>query len=342
MTEKRRKEKKKGKKKIKKFLIPSSPFPPPPSRFQFVSRLCVAINHPHSVLSKLVLSSNLLTSHSASHLSSTLSASSSLTELRLASNPIGDSGFTALIRALMNPDGSGSKRLKILDVEECGLGDDSAEALGSMLVSSRNVELEDVYLGRNKITAVGAKALSRGYSTAKKVQHVRLGGCPIGDEGVTVICRAISNAKHIRSVWFGACDLTPKCAPALQNLLSTGWDGNKQLEEVWLGGNDIREEGAIALATSLKWTAAPNSPTNNKLQRIYVGNNNISSQGCLELANAVASNPYLISCGLIGNPGLSDNVRSSLEANQKRNMAIAQASKKEGISVEAVFASNKW
>jgi Ran GTPase-activating protein (RanGAP) involved in mRNA processing and transport len=300
---------------------------------QFVSMLAPALANSQSVITKLALSSNHFTARSAIALSAALAAAptSPLTDLRVASNNLGDDAVENLLRS------AASANVGIVDVEECGLTDRVGMALEA-IVNSTKCSLEDVYLGRNDISSVGAGSVGRACAANPKLHHVRLGGCPIGDEGVQALSDSLATASHIKSLWLGACDLSSACSPSLARLLQI-WDPRRQLEEIWLGGNSLDDEAAVRIAQILhRSTKSLDSSNLCRMARVYLTNNSIGTAGCEALVAAVESNPLVLSCALSGNPGFSSSVRTRLDGFHKRNFDIASKSKKSGETVEELFA----
>jgi len=285
------------------------------------------------VITKLALSSNHLTARSAIALSAALAATptSPLTDLRVSSNNLGDDGVETLLRS------AASANVGIIDVEECGLTNRVAMTLEA-IVNSSTCSLEDVYLGRNAISSFGAASVGRACAMNPKMQHVRLGGCPIGDEGVQALSDSLATASHIKSLWLGACDLSPACSPSLARLLQV-WDPRRQLEEIWLGGNSLDDEVAVRIAQILhRPTRLLDSSNVCRIARVYLTNNSIDTVGSEALIAAVQSNPLVLSCALSGNPGFTSSVRTRLDELHKRNFDLATKSKKSGENVEALFA----
>ncbi len=100
-----------------------------------------------------------------------------LSELRLASNHLGDWGAAPLLEALA----SGCCPLRWLDLSGCGLTEQCAPGLLAALESSR--QLQVLKLGWSSLGLRGAKALAAGLQANSSLRELHLPWSGIGDCG---------------------------------------------------------------------------------------------------------------------------------------------------------------
>ncbi|XP_064419093.1 NACHT, LRR and PYD domains-containing protein 3-like [Latimeria chalumnae] len=185
-----------------------------------------------------------LTAGCCEELSSVLSTNSSLMELDLEGNNLGDSGVKHLSAGLRDPN----CKLQTLGLQECGLKAGCCEDLFSVL--STNSSLTELNLSGNNLGDSGVKHLSAGLRD--------------------------SNCK-IQKLVLVVCDLTSGCCEALSSVLST----NSSLTELYLSDNNLGDSGVKHLSAGLR---DPNCKLqtlciNSSLTVLYLSNNNLGDSG---------------------------------------------------------------
>ncbi|XP_064419082.1 NACHT, LRR and PYD domains-containing protein 3-like, partial [Latimeria chalumnae] len=180
-----------------------------------VKRLSAGLRNPNCKLQNLWLEQCGLTAGCCEDLSSVLSTNSSLTELDLMLNNLGDSGVKCLSAGLRDPN----CKLQKLLLWGCGLTAGCCEDLSSILSTNSSLmvlDLSDNYLGDS-----GVKRLSAGLRDPNcKLQTLRLRDC----------------------------DLTAGCCEDLSSVLST----NLSLMELDLGHYKLGDSGVKRLSTGLR------------------------------------------------------------------------------------------
>ncbi|XP_064424407.1 NACHT, LRR and PYD domains-containing protein 12-like [Latimeria chalumnae] len=243
-------------------------------------------------------------------LSSILSTNSSLMELDLGWNKLGDSGVKRLSAGLRDPN----CKLQALRLWECCLTAGCCEDLSYVL--STNSSLTDLYLGYNNLGDLGVKCLSAGLRDPNcKLQKLRLWQCDLtagcckdlssvlstnsslmvlylsknnlGDSGVKHLSAGLRDPNcKLHTLWLWQCDLTAGCCKDLSSVLST----NSSLMELDLGGNNLGDSGVKRLSAGLR-------DPNCKLQKLVVSSNGLSPTMEAELREISESKPGLeISC----------------------------------------------
>ncbi|KAM9772486.1 NACHT, LRR and PYD domains-containing protein 3-like isoform 1-T3 [Syngnathus typhle] len=188
-----------------------------------------------------------LSKKSCEALASVLSSPSSLRELNLSDNDLGDDGLEALAAGLAKPQCA----LQVLKLEECKLSKKSCEALASVLSSPGS--LSELDLGDNDLRDYGLEALAAGLAKPQCTLQV------------------------LRLKW---CNLSKKSCEALASVLSSPGS----LRKLNLSRNDLGDDGVEALAAGL---AKPQCI----LQVLRLKKCNLSKKSCEVLAKALWSNP---------------------------------------------------
>ncbi|XP_035768512.1 NLR family CARD domain-containing protein 3-like [Neolamprologus brichardi] len=147
---------------------------------------------------KALLSVCNLSERSCQALSSVLtSQASSLKELDLSNNSLGDSGVILLSAALKSPH----CELDTLRLSVCNLSETSCEALSSVL-GSQCSSLKELDLSDNDLKDSGVKHLSVCVKSSYcKLETLSLSGCLITQEACTSLASALSsNSSHLREL----------------------------------------------------------------------------------------------------------------------------------------------
>jgi len=221
------------------------------------SVICAAVGQ-SEVLRYLSMANNNITSAAACQtIGAMLHANTTLVGLKLPNNPIGQ-GVTYFAEALAL-----NTSLVVLDLTNCGLGDEGAEALAAAL--AHNKTLTTLALGQNSITEVGAQllaqalhgdavlstlelqenpiktegavALAKVMSTNSSLLHLNLAGCRIGDEGVVRLLGSVAAnvATSLRTLILKDNFISANAGEAIVDALQR----NQTLTNVDLRGSQI-------------------------------------------------------------------------------------------------------
>jgi len=131
-----------------------------------------------------------LTASGCIQLAEALHKNSSLQELILARNNIGEQGLAALCTALV--------RLQILSLSDCGLSGTNCGTMLSTLLSTSSalklLRLED----NTALDAEFMNALSPGLALASSLQELHVRGCPLRSEGITTLFKNLpASVTHL-------------------------------------------------------------------------------------------------------------------------------------------------
>ncbi|XP_072891689.1 NACHT, LRR and PYD domains-containing protein 3-like [Hemitrygon akajei] len=193
-----------------------------------------ALRNPECKIQKLWLGYVGLTDSGAEDLASALSTKSSLTELDLSCNKLGDSGVKLVSVALRNPE----CKIQKLELVGVGLTDSGAEDLASAL--STKPSLTELDLSNNELGDSGVKLVSAALRNPEcKIQKLWLESVGLTDSGAEDLASALSTKPSLTELDLGLNSLTDRSVPALRRLILT----LPSLEWIWLRGNWFTETG---------------------------------------------------------------------------------------------------
>jgi len=224
------------------------------------------------VLHSLDLSDNNLTVASAASLGQLLAArTSEVRELRLAHNRLSDSGAAALALGLQR----NTSLLKL------SLGHNGIRARGVQEIASAlalHESLAELSLADNALQGpVGCEAIRQLLTHARSLQQLPLGGNKLGVQIFATLGELkppphpTSRLVRLRSLGLErTASGLAGCHAAILIAAS-----QLALEQLYLGGNRLRDDAAVALATSLR--------SNRTLLRLGLDNNLIGDEGARTL-----------------------------------------------------------
>ncbi len=144
----------------------------------------------NSSLTELNLSGNNIGDHGATGLAGALKKNTSLRELNLFGNNIGDVGAAGLAGALDE-----NSSLTWLDLSANKIGDDGTTALARAL--QKTTSLTVLVLSHNKIGDDGAYSLADALKKNTSLKWLNLSRNNIGDDGVTRVARALNENTRL-------------------------------------------------------------------------------------------------------------------------------------------------
>ncbi|KAF9276164.1 hypothetical protein BGZ68_010214 [Mortierella alpina] len=238
----------------------------------------------------------------ALELCKSLKNNSTLRELHLAGNSIGDSGARAISEALKT-----NSTLIILDLVGNSIKDDGARALSEALkinltltsldlrsnligydgflilfeVARTNPTMTTLDLRGNLIVDNSALAFSDALRTNSTMLTLDLYHSSVGDQGARVLAVAVKTYSTITALDLGSNYIGDNGTVALAGALKT----NTSLITLDLRVNSIGDSGALALSEALK--------TNSTLTVLNLGWNFIKDSGVLALSKALKINSSL-------------------------------------------------
>ena len=194
---------------------------------------------------------------------------STITEVNLDDNNIGDTGATALAEAL-----KGNSTFKYLYLGKNNIGDRGAIALAEAL--KVNSTITNVNLYDNNIGATGARALAEALNVNSTITAISLNDNNIGDTGARALAEALNVNSTITDVSLGNNNIGDIGATALAESLKV----NLTIIYIELNNNNIGNEGAIALARALREAhQLQRSGQNQESRTLDLVNNNYTAEG---------------------------------------------------------------
>ncbi|XP_064157096.1 NACHT, LRR and PYD domains-containing protein 3-like isoform X21 [Anguilla rostrata] len=226
---------------------------------------------------KAILNSCYLTEKSCDIVASALqSSNSTLRDLDLSYNNLGDSGVKLLCAGLMSPN----SKLQRLGLNNCNLTEKSCDIVASALQSS-NSTLRDLDLSYNNLRDSGVKLLCAGLMSPNcKLGRLDLSCNNLGDSGVKLLCAGLMSPNcKLQSLGLGWCNLTEGCCDVLASVLRSP---HSELSDLELRDNELQDSGVTALSAGLE-------DPHCKLQRLGLNSCNLTEKSCDIVASALQS-----------------------------------------------------
>ena len=243
-------------------------------------KIARALQHANNIR-KFGMERNSIGFEAANDIAAVLFHNTKLQVLGLSDNNLQTQGAIIIAKALQN-----TTTLTKFGIRNNSISCDAAESIASVLF--RNIQVREVYLGRNNFQAVGVMKIARALQGTTSLTEFDMEYTNIGNA-----------ARYVSSVLF--------C--------------NTEVKVVCLDGNNLQAEGAIKIAKGLrkatkliKLSMSNNNISKNaakavaivlscntNLQELYLGRNNLCSVGAIEIANALQNTATLIKLGLEDN-----------------------------------------
>nr|XP_023018802.1 LOW QUALITY PROTEIN: ran GTPase-activating protein 1-like [Leptinotarsa decemlineata] len=228
-------------------------------------------------LTELDLSDNAFGPIGVEGLASLLRSSScyALEELKLNNNGLGITGGKLLASALTDCYNCSKKdgkplALKVFIAGRNRLENEGAKALASVFKMIGT--LEEIAMPQNGIYHPGISALSDAFTHNTNLQVLNLNDNTIGPKGAAAIASALPNLQNLREINFGDCLLKTKGAVLLADALK---NAHSKLEELTLGFNEIKRQGALRIVESMA--------NKNKLKSLILDGNQFGEDGKEEI-----------------------------------------------------------
>ncbi|XP_056657036.1 ribonuclease inhibitor isoform X3 [Monodelphis domestica] len=229
------------------------------------------LQNPACKIQKLSLQNCSITGASCELIPALLRTKSTLKDLQLSDNHLGDEGVRLLCEGLLDPQCSMEK----LELEYCEFTTASCEALSSVLKAKGS--LQELTLNNNELGDAGVALLCQGLLDPNcKLQMLRLEGCGITSAG----CKELSTVLQTKESLLELCLGENKLGDAgLAQLCEGILSPSCRLQTLWLWECDISAEGCQALARVLK-----SKPSLKKTSLIC---NQLGDEGAQQLCQAL-------------------------------------------------------
>nr|XP_023501716.1 NACHT, LRR and PYD domains-containing protein 14 isoform X4 [Equus caballus] len=214
------------------------------------------LRHPNCKLQKLRLRF-LSFPDGCQDISRSLTHNQNLMQLNLKGSDIGDNGVKSLCEALKRP--------------EC--------------------KLQNLTLRRCHFTALSSEHLSSSLLHNKSLTHLDLGSNQLQDDGVKLLCDVFRHPScNLQDLELMGCVLTSACCLDLSSAILN----NPNLRSLYLGNNDLQDDGVKILFEALRH---PNC----NIQRLRLEYCGLTSLCCQDLSSTLSSNQRLIKINLTQN-----------------------------------------
>lgn len=271
-----------------------------------IAHLCEGLRQSRCNLHKLELDQTSLTGSCCADLASVLSTITSLIELSLRHNALGDTGLRRLCEGLKHP----GIRLQKLDLCHCSLTGACCADLSFALCG--NPSLTELNLSRNEMGDSGLMQLCHGLkhpecrieklwlvsctlsgscgaalasvlSTSQTLTTLCLGENELGDSAVMQLCEGLTEPGcKIQTFDLWLCSLTASCCPGLASALM----GSSSLTELTLSNNKLGDSGLRLLCDGLRHPDC-------KVQSLYLDSIGLTDDCTADLCSALATNEAL-------------------------------------------------
>jgi Ran GTPase-activating protein (RanGAP) involved in mRNA processing and transport len=203
--------------------------------------------------------------------------------LDLCKQGLGVAGCKAVTAAL-----AGNTVVRSLLLGTNGIGDEGAAAVADLVSVNRTLEV--VYLGCNGIGATGVERLATAVAGSPTVSGLWLKRNPICAGGLRAVAELVRSGAAVRTL-----DLV-NAAPgelALLDVITAVAEGPNAIECLYLGGNALGVEAALALVRLLG--------ANQNLRGLFLNVNRLGDAGARVLAEGLSRNRGLRALGLASN-----------------------------------------
>lgn len=243
-------------------------------------------------IATLNLSHNDFTETAAQALCAGLKGNRTVTDLRLSGNKLGHPGGMALADLLQT-----NAALQRIDASNCELDTAALVALATVLRDNSSLRVLDVSRPLAKtIMDEHISHFARMLKVNTSLVELDLSKARMGDKGLQLLSEELFRAGPASALLvLKACGnaiglVEEDCVRALMQLLSAD---TCRLQELHLGSNSLRDEGALKLSEVIV--------ASKRLTRLDVSSNGITSRGLCAIARAVMDHPEIAEMDLWGN-----------------------------------------
>ena len=251
-----------------------------------------------------------ITVRAADNIAEAIANNPLLEHVDLGCNRLGSRGVVKLAGGLKM-----LRHLKTLGLNDNGIEEDAAKHIAEVI--NNNTGLETLDLDNNKLNGVGVKNLSKSIQRHSNFKHLLLGNNDITDEAVDDLTSVIINNRSLEVLNIERINCTSVGIISLTNAMKhlhnltkldsnfnliskEAADGiaevisnNREMETLWLCGNDLKDEGISKVASALKKIHC--------VKHLRLAFNNITEEAAGDIAEAIANNPLLEHVDLGGN-----------------------------------------
>ena len=277
------------------------------------------------------MQNNHFTKEAAESISAVLFHNTKLQQLWIGGNDIQTEGAIKVAKSLRR-----TTHLTVFDMQNNNITKEAADDIATVL--SQNPKLQQLWIGGNILESAGAVKIAKSLNNMNDLVVFDMENTNITGEAVEDIATVLFHNAKLQQLWLGRNSLFTsgaiKIAKSLQNItdlsvfdfrnnsiaegaandIATVVFSNAKLEQLWLGGNNLKTVGSIkimkALQISIHLTvfdmrnnniteeAADDIATvllyNMKLQQLWLGGNSLQTSGAIKIAKSLQHMIYLV------------------------------------------------
>ncbi|CAO2583846.1 Ribonuclease inhibitor [Lemmus lemmus] len=247
-------------------------------------------------------------------ISSAIQANSTLTELSLCTNELGDAGVCLVLQGLRNP----TCKIQKLSLQNCSLTEAGCRVLPDVLRSLPT--LRELHLSDNPLGDAGLKLLCEGLLDPQcRLEKLQLEYCnltatsceplasvlrakadfkelvlsnnDLHEAGVQMLCQGLKDSTcQLESLKLENCGITSANCRDLSDILAS----KASLQQLDLGSNKLGNAGIAALCSGLLLPSC-------RLKTLWLWECDITAEGCKDLCRVLRTKQSLKELSLAGN-----------------------------------------
>nr|CCG20363.1 Ran GTPase activating protein 2 [Solanum tuberosum] len=236
-----------------------------------------------SNLKFLNLSDNALGEKGVRAFGKLLQSQTNLEELFLMNDGISQEAANAVSKLVPS-----TEKLKVLHFHNNMTGDEGAVAIAEIV--KRSPLLEDFRCSSTRVGSEGGSVLCEALGMCSHLKKLDLRDNMFGPEVGLVLCKALSKHENLTEIYLSYLNLEDEGAIAIANTLK---DSAPSLAVLEMAGNDITAEAASAIASCIA--------AKQLLAKLSLGENELKDEGAIQIAKALEGHSHLIEVDLSSN-----------------------------------------
>nr|CCG20339.1 Ran GTPase activating protein 2 [Solanum sparsipilum] len=236
-----------------------------------------------SNLKFLNLSDNALGEKGVRAFGKLLQSQTNLEELFLMNDGISQEAANAVSELVPS-----TKKLKVLHFHNNMTGDEGAVAIAEIV--KRSPLLEDFRCSSTRVGSEGGSVLCEALGMCSHLKKLDLRDNMFGPEVGLVLCKALSKHENLTEIYLSYLNLEDEGAIAIANSLK---DSAPSLAVLEMAGNDITAEAASAIASCIA--------AKQLLAKLSLGENELKDEGAIQIAKALEGHSHLIEVDMSSN-----------------------------------------
>ncbi|KAK4737984.1 hypothetical protein R3W88_001681 [Solanum pinnatisectum] len=236
-----------------------------------------------SNLKFLNLSDNALGEKGVRAFGKLLQSQTNLEELFLMNDGISQEAANAVSELVPS-----TEKLKVLHFHNNMTGDEGAVAIAEIV--KRSPLLEDFRCSSTRVGSEGGSVLCEALGMCSHLKKLDLRDNMFGPEVGLVLCKALSKHENLTEIYLSYLNLEDEGAIAIANTLK---DSSPSLVVLEMAGNDITADAASAIASCIA--------AKQLLAKLSLGENELKDEGAIQIAKALEGHSHLIEVDMNSN-----------------------------------------